>query len=139
MYRHNGPDRHTETGRWGEEVAAAYLRGKGYIILERDWRSGHRDIDIIARLDNVIVFVEVKTRSYTDFNSPEQAIDYAKKGNLRNAISHYVKARNIDSPYRFDIVTVVGAPGCTEPIVNHMEDVGIIETATWRKRNTRRF
>ena len=132
-----GQDMHTETGRWGEEVAVAYLRGKGYVILERDWHSGHRDIDIIACQEDVLVFVEVKTRSNTDFNTPEQAVDYAKKRNLRNAINHYIKARKTDKPYRFDIITVVGAPGCTEPVINHMEDVDIIEMPTWRRRNSR--
>ena len=61
---------HSQIGIWGEEVAAEYLREQGYVILERDWHSGHRDIDIIARKDEFVVFVEVKTRCNTDFGTP---------------------------------------------------------------------
>ena len=46
---------HLQTGVWGEELAAAFLRDKGYVILERDWHSKHRDIDIIAQQDDCIV------------------------------------------------------------------------------------
>ena len=54
---------HNELGKWGEDCAADYLQRKGYTIVERDWKSGHRDIDIIAAdKDGTIVFIEVKTR-----------------------------------------------------------------------------
>ena len=53
---------HNDTGKWGEDLAAKYLEEKGYTIVERDWKSGRRDIDIIALDDDVVVFVEVKTR-----------------------------------------------------------------------------
>ena len=53
---------HNELGKWGEDLAAEYLEKKGYTIVERDWKSGRRDIDIIALDDDVVVFVEVKTR-----------------------------------------------------------------------------
>lgn len=120
-----GPQ-HLQTGIWGEEVAAAYLREKGYVILERDWHSGHRDIDIIALKSEIVVFVEVKTRHNTDFGTPEQAVDWKKRRNLRYAINHYVKYRRIDNPIRFDIITVVGQPGIPNPVINHIEDVDIM-------------
>ena len=53
---------HNELGQWGENLATEYLRSKGYVIIDRDWRSGHRDLDIIAEDGDVVVFVEVKTR-----------------------------------------------------------------------------
>lgn len=53
---------HNELGKWGEDVAADYLLRQGYTILERDWKSGHRDLDIIALDGDTVVFVEVKTR-----------------------------------------------------------------------------
>ena len=118
---------HTKTGTWGEKVAIEYLRDQGYVILERDWHSGHRDIDIIAQQGQVIVFVEVKTRRNTEFTTPEQAVDWKKRRNLRHAISHYMSYRNIDSPTRFDIITVVGALGMPHPAINHIEDVDIMK------------
>lgn len=116
---------HSQTGIWGEEVAVEYLRDSGYVILERDWHSGHRDIDIIARQDDTIVFVEVKTRRNTDYMQPEQAVDWKKRRNLRHAINHYVKYKKIDNPFRFDIITVVGSLDTPHPTVNHIVDVDI--------------
>jgi len=122
----NDLDEHTEMGLWGEEVAMDYLREKGYVILERDWHSKHRDIDIIALKDDTVVFVEVKTRRNTEFALPEQAVDWKKRRNLRHSISHYLKYRRIDRPFRLDIITVVGTLGIPHPSVNHIEDVDIM-------------
>lgn len=116
-----GPE-HLRVGTWGEELAVAYLREKGYIILERDWHSGHRDIDIIAQKDDLIVFVEVKTRSSRDFQDPIIAVDRQKQNNLLRAINHYLRCKRICSPYRFDVITIVGALNCTNPEIEHIED-----------------
>lgn len=113
-----------EIGAWGEEVAEAYLRGKGYVILERDWHSGHRDIDIIAQRDNLLVFVEVKTRSNNECVNPVVAVGYRKQRNLRLAMNHYVKFKHIDTPFRFDVITVVGSP-YSVPQITHIEDFAL--------------
>ena len=119
-----GPE-HLQLGIWGEELAAAYLREKGYVILERDWHSVHRDIDIIAQDGETIVFVEVKTRRNRVFGEPEDAIDYKKMQSLQQAINHYVKFRRINSEVRFDIISIVGTIG-SEPSINHIKDVALI-------------
>jgi Holliday junction resolvase-like predicted endonuclease len=120
---YNEVSEHSQMGVWGEDVATVYLRDNGYVILERDWHSGRRDIDIVARKDEYFVFVEVKTRSNTHFTTPEQTVDWQKRRNLRYAINHYVKYRRIDGPIRFDIITVVGTLGTYHPVINHFEDV----------------
>lgn len=117
---------HSQTGIWGEEVAEDYLRQKGFIIMERNWHSGHRDIDIIARKDEYIVFIEVKTRRNTLFSSPEQAVDWRKRRNLRLSINHYIKYYKVTAPIRFDIVTVVGELGLPHPTITHFEDIDIM-------------
>ena len=66
---------HNELGKWGEDTAAAFLEEKGYQIIERDWKSGHHDLDIVAKEDNTLVIVEVKTRRSRLFGDPEEAID----------------------------------------------------------------
>ena len=71
---------HNELGTWGEQCAVEYLRRKGYVILERDWKSGHRDLDIIAFDGATMVFVEVKTRRNRMFADPEMAVDYVIRG-----------------------------------------------------------
>jgi uncharacterized protein (TIGR00252 family) len=116
-----GPE-HLQTGIWGEELAAAYLREKGYVILERDWHSKHRDVAIIAQQDEWIVFVEVKTRRSRDFGDPLQAINYHKQKNLLRAINHYIHYRKLDNPWRFDGITIVGRMGATMPEIEHIED-----------------
>ena len=117
----NGPA-HLKTGVWGEDLAAAYLREKGYVILERDWHSGHRDIDIIAQKDSTIAFVEVKTRSSRDFLDPIAAVNLQKQHNLLRAINHYLQYKRINSDYRFDVITIVGTPDSLNPEIEHIED-----------------
>ena len=113
---------HLQTGVWGEDLAAAYLCEKGYVILERDWHSGHRDIDIIAQKKNIIVFVEVKTRSSRNFLDPITAVNRQKQNNLLHAINHYLQYKRISSAYRFDVIIIVGTPGCLNPEIEHIED-----------------
>ena len=67
---------HNDFGEWGEDLAVHYLSEKGYAILERDWRYGHKDIDIITISDDTLVFVEVKTRRNDTFMRPEQSVDW---------------------------------------------------------------
>ena len=116
-----GPE-HLQTGAWGEGLAAAYLREKGYVILERDWRYGHRDIDIIAQQNDTIVFVEVKTRKSRDFADPVTAVNSQKQFNLLKSITNYLHYKHINSPFRFDVITIVGKPGNNNPEIQHIED-----------------
>ena len=112
---------HNELGKWGEEMAAEYLLRQGYTIMERDWKSGHRDLDIIALDGNTVVFVEVKTRRNRLFTEPEMAVDYQKIRNLQQAANHYIKYRHINQEVRFDVITVVGSMNKT-PSVEHIKD-----------------
>ena len=116
---------HNDTGKWGEDLAVAYLEKKGYTIVERDWKSGRRDIDIIALDDDVVVFVEVKTRRNRLFGAPEESVDYHKLQNLQQAISHYVKFKHIRQEIRFDIISVVGTIG-SEPDIQHIQNVALL-------------
>jgi putative endonuclease len=113
---------HNELGKWGEDQAAAFLEHHGYRIIERDWKSGRRDIDIIATDGNEVVFVEVKTRRNRLYGEPEEAVDYHKLQSLRIAINHYIQYHRINSEVRFDIITVVGMIG-REPEIDHIKNV----------------
>ena len=111
---------HNDLGKRGEDLAADYLQRKGYVILERDWRSGHRDLDIIALDGDVVVFVEVKTRRNRLFTDPVDAVGYQKIRNLQQAANHYVKYRRINRDIRFDIVCVTGTSD-SEADIEHIE------------------
>lgn len=116
---------HNELGKWGEDTAAAYLEEKGYQIIERDWKSGHHDLDIVAKEDNTLVIVEVKTRRSRLFGDPEEAIDYKKRQSLQSAINHYVKSHRTSHDVRFDIISIVGMIG-SQPEIEHIKDVALI-------------
>lgn len=114
---------HNETGKWGEELAALYLTRLGYNIMERNWRSGHREIDLIA-LDPdkyTVVFVEVKTRSSDALAQPEDAIDHDKIKNLGIAASHYATINDLTNRLRFDIVSVIGH-NAQDAVIRHTAD-----------------
>ena len=109
---------HNDLGKWGEDEAALYYEDRGYEILERDWKVGKRDIDLIALTEDkdTLVFVEVKTRQNNDLQEPEEAVDVKKMRNLAIAANAYVKLHGLDMDVRFDIISVVGKCSCVESI-----------------------
>ena len=110
-------------GRWGEEVAADFLARAGYRILGRRVRPDRRDeIDIVARKDESLVFVEVKTRTSEAFGRPFSAVDQAKRRALSRAAVRYLRQLNFPKLYyRFDTVEVIGTP-VAPPQVRHIEN-----------------
>ncbi len=111
---------HNDLGKLGEQKAAELLQSKGYKILERDWHWQHKDVDIIAEKDEVLVFVEVKTRS-TSFKSPLESIDKTKVKNILMVADTYVNKIDYSGNIRFDIITLVGTP--KQFVIEHIEDV----------------
>ena len=109
---------HNDLGKWGEDEAALYYEDRGYEILERDWKVGKRDIDLIALTEDkdTLVFVEVKTRQNNDLLEPEEAVDVKKMRNLAIAANAYVKLHDLDMDVRFDIISVIGKCSCVESI-----------------------
>lgn len=109
---------HNDLGKWGEDEAALYYEDRGYEILERDWKVGKRDIDLIALMEDkdTLVFVEVKTRQNNDLQEPEEAVDVKKMRNLAIAANAYVKLHGLDMDVRFDIISVIGKCSCVESI-----------------------
>lgn len=93
-------------GKAGEDYAAEYLKAGGYEILERNYRFGRIEVDIIARDGQFIVFVEVKARSSTRFGYPEAAIDSKKVNRIARVASQYMYEKGIDGFMRFDVVAL---------------------------------
>jgi putative endonuclease len=107
-------------GQKGEDIAADHLRKKGYTILHRNWKSGKRELDIVAENRDFIVFVEVKTRADDYRMHPRQAVTSEKQRSIIYAAEGYIKRYNINKDSRFDIVTVISDGKSTE--VEHIED-----------------
>ncbi len=100
---------HNDLGHEGEEAACRYLMRQGYTLLERNWRTAHLEVDIIAEWYGEVVFVEVKTRRDERFAPAREAVTEAKKGHIAQAARDYMLRLGERRPFRFDIITVVGA------------------------------
>jgi len=116
--------RETDAGRWGEQVAAKWLKRQGYDIVGRRVRPNRRDeIDLVVRRGGQLVFVEVKTRRSEFFGRPVAAVDARKRHALCRAAAAYLRRTGYPRGcYRFDVVEVVGEPGDDEPVVRQIED-----------------
>jgi len=97
-----------ELGRQGEEEAVNFLKKKGYKILERNFKNKLGEIDIVAKDNNTLCFVEVKTRSNLRFGIPQEAVTFSKQRKLNKIALSYLKKYNLlNAPARFDIVSVI--------------------------------
>jgi putative endonuclease len=105
--------RHSERGRLEkgqtfERLAAAFFEQKGFEILQRNWRTGRREIDLIAKKGSLIVFVEVKSALSKKYGHPANRIDERKVANLTKAAQQYLIDNKIENyDLRFDVVTFV--------------------------------
>lgn len=97
---------HLSTGANGEDLACELLHQKGYRILQRNLRMGKAEIDIIARQNDVLVFVEVKTRTNDDFGYPEEFVNRRKQRMILNAADAYISKTGWQEDIRFDIVAI---------------------------------
>lgn len=98
---------HNELGVIGEQLAEDYLKNAGYTIIERNWRSSHYEIDVIASKDNVLHFIEVKTRSSDHYGYPEENVDKQKLYCLICAGDDYLQAHSNWKRIQFDILAII--------------------------------
>lgn len=96
-----------DLGQKGEGIARDYLLANGYRILNTNWHYGHKEIDIIARSENEIVVVEVKTREENYAVEPWEAVTVSKIRNLVEAAEEWLKFNRIDLETRFDVISIV--------------------------------
>jgi putative endonuclease len=95
-------------GELGERIAERWLRRRGWRIVQRRFRAGHRDIDLVVERDGTVAFVEVKARKGTEFGGPVQAVDHRKRRQLeRSAIVWIDRHGQEAESYRFDVVGVL--------------------------------
>lgn len=95
-----------KAGNEGENRAAEFLQNKGFEIVARNYRYKHAEIDLIARKENWLVFVEVKTRSSSSFGEPEAFVDLKKATKIFEGAEQYMIENNWNGNIRFDIVSV---------------------------------
>jgi putative endonuclease len=114
---------HNDLGKWGEDEAVLYLEDQGYVIIDRNWKMGRRDLDILAYTPdgNTLVVVEVKTRTGAEYQQPEEAVTQSKMRSLAIAATAYVKECQVDKELRFDVISIVG---CAHQVksLQHLKD-----------------
>jgi len=111
-------------GNWGEKIAAEYLLEKGYLILERNYRSSYGEIDLIVQIDKVTVFVEVKTRSSNRFGYPEEAVTRAKMEHLSSSAQAYLQTHpEISGDWRIDVIAIARSRGVLPEEIVHFENI----------------
>ena len=112
------------TGRWGEALAAEYLRKKRYQLVALNYSCRYGEIDLIVRNRRNIVFVEVKLRKSADFARAADYVDAHKQDRIRKTAALWLSQNETELQPRFDVVEIYAPRGAdTErPVINHMED-----------------
>jgi putative endonuclease len=98
---------HNILGEKGENIAWEFLQKQSFEILEKSWRYKHKEIDIIAKLQNILIFVEVKTRSSNYWGEPHEFVSIKKQKFLIEASNSYIDKMNFNGEVRFDIVSII--------------------------------
>jgi len=110
-----------ETGTRGEQIAEEYLLTKGYTLLHRNWRTGHKEVDLIAEDEGLLVFLEIKTRTGLGFGYPEESVTEAKQNHLRAAAEVFLELFPDHTTVRFDVISIL-LNGTTVAELRHIED-----------------
>ena len=122
---------HNDLGKAGEDAAVRYLEEKGYLILHRNWRQGRYEVDVVAQIEDELVFVEIKTRAEDFYENPEDAVTTKKINHIVSAANAYVRMHKIDLAIRFDIIAVLGYDPHFQ--IDHIEDAFYPPMQTYRR------
>lgn len=121
--------RHNDVGVWGENLACEKLVADGCAILERNWRVGHYEVDIIAVKGNRIIFAEVKTRTNPD-DDPLEMLTKQKMTRIVRSANAYIKYYNIPYGVQYDIFAITGTPDNYR--IEHIPDAFFPNVKTYR-------
>lgn len=115
-----------EIGDFGEDLACKYLKKKKYKILDRNFQTRYGEIDIIALKNDVISFVEVKTRKNDNFQKAYESVNYKKRERIKTTAFQYLQKNNLDKQISFDIIEIYTNKNSSNKIeINHYENAFI--------------
>ena len=103
-------------GKKGEELARKYLKKNGWTILETNWSNPFGEVDIIAKKDGTVAFIEVKTRLSDAYGAPSEAVQKTRKLKYIKGANYYFYNKDIDCTVRFDIIEIYKGE------INHIEN-----------------
>jgi putative endonuclease len=102
-----GRDSRQRLGAWGERVAALHLESQGYTVVERNWRCRQGELDLIARVGDLWLFVEVRTRRGQALGTPEESLQRGKARQVLQVAQHYLYEHGLDDvEWRVDLIAV---------------------------------
>jgi len=113
-----------ELGQNGEKRAEEFLKAKGYKIIARNVRFSIGEIDLIAQVEKIIIFIEVKTRQSAEYCHPIEVVDKQKRQRIKQMAIQYYRDKKYSTKgfaVRFDIVTLIWPKG-EQPIIEHFID-----------------
>jgi putative endonuclease len=114
------PHQKQTIGKIGEDLAVEFIAAKGYEVVERNYRYGHGEIDIVAKDRDSLVFIEVKTRNNLEFGPPVLAVTKNKQRQIRKIAEAYLYDKNIsDTECRIDVIGILLIKNI-EPQINHI-------------------
>lgn len=106
-----------EKGKFGEEVALKYIISKGGKVIEKNYRTKLGEVDLIAKLNGELVFIEVKSRSNIDYGYPSESVNHKKKRKIVNVAKYYILDNSLDNlSIRFDVIEIY----LNEMKINHI-------------------
>ncbi|MCJ7823985.1 MAG: YraN family protein [Anaerolineales bacterium] len=115
-------------GEWGETQARRYLETMGYVFIERNFQVHDGEIDLVMQDGDIVVFVEVKTRTSDSFGTPEESVSRAKRQRLQFAAWSFLQEREmLDSSWRIDFVAIEATPNRTIQRMDHYPSAFDIE------------
>ncbi|PID60602.1 MAG: YraN family protein [Ignavibacteriae bacterium] len=111
-----------QLGNKGEDIAVDYLKENNYKIIERNYRFGHGEIDIIAEQNEILIFIEVKTRKNLEFGPPELAVTKSKQRQIKKIAEAYLYENEInDKDCRMDVIAILKEDKLP-PRITHIEN-----------------
>lgn len=111
-----------EIGQKGELIARRHLQEKGYILLEENWRFKKAEIDIICKKEALLIFVEVKTKSYDFYGKPEESLNQLQEARIMDAAQRYMEEIGHNWEIRFDIISIILDKSLKLSKIEHFED-----------------
>ncbi len=107
-------------GKWSEDTVVIYLTERGYEIVARNARPPYGEIDIVAKQEDITIFIEVKTRTSDKMGLPEDSVNLRKQAHMLASAEHYAAEHEIDH-WQIDVIAVEGKVG-SEPKITHFEN-----------------
>lgn len=94
-------------GQWGEAIATRHLESQGYTVLHRNWRHGHGELDVVACKAELVVFIEVRTRTSDAFGSPEETLSPRKRAKLIATAQAYLDEHGLgEAQWQIDVIVI---------------------------------